>query len=492
MSYINVLKGVPEAMSQPAGIAALASLGIHGAIAFLLPLMPVDSAKSTKQASITKPVDVSELTPSEQSRIPQAATLQPGAPNTLLPLPAQGQIVGQTPFPGVPNSAGSNPVGSSSITNPPSGAPFVPAVTTPPIGQLDQTTAFQTNSYPSKGKISTSRLSGLITSSANYSGSKLPVTPPRRKARGGGSVASNSFSGSSTVTPDFNGSSGKTQPMDDNAPAKIKDSSSILSAGTSAGSSPELNADGTQKFGEPILLNGSGETTPNTSTATATNTNNPLSNGYANNIATGTKVVDQIVKFREQYKNLATAASIDVTSDSGKITGIVYGGMVIKNKEGEVDIIELVDGSKPSKEVRDAVLGYLQKNPIAAINGRPTYVSFRISPKSGDTTTQTQVKPETNQSQQPVVIPSSTVPNSAKPVKVEVGQQNNSTTTSEPLKPIDKLRQRVRELSKNTESESSPTQVVTQEISKPTGETEVKPFLNKLRQYRDQKSNSNQ
>jgi hypothetical protein len=489
MSYINVLKGVPEAMSQPAGIAALASLGIHGAIAFLLPLMPVDSAKSTKQASITKPVDVSELTPSEQSRIPQAATLQPGAPNTLLPLPAQGQIVGQTTLPGVPNSAG-----SSSITNPPSGAPFVPAVTTPPIGQLDQTTSFQTNSYPSKGKISTSRLSGLITSSANYNGSKLPVTPGR-KARGGGSGSSTGFSQSPATIPDFIGNnSGKTQPMgeDDNTPAKIKDSSSILSAGTSAGSPLALNPDGTQKFGDPILLNGSGETTSNTSTATATNTNNPLSNGYANNIATGTKVVDQIVKFREQYKNLVTAVPISVTSDNSKITSIVDGGMVIKNKEGEVDTIELLDGSKPSKEVRDAVLGYLQKNPIAAINGRPTYVSFRISPKSGDTTTQTQVKPETNQSQQPVVIPSSTVPNSAKPVKVEVGQQNNSTTTSEPLKPIDKLRQRVRELSKNTESEPSQTQVVTQETSKPTGETEVKPFLNKLRQYRDQKSNSNQ
>ncbi|NJR19781.1 MAG: hypothetical protein HC785_31730 [Calothrix sp. CSU_2_0] len=35
MSYVSFLKNIPEVLTQPTGIAALASLGIHGAIAFI-------------------------------------------------------------------------------------------------------------------------------------------------------------------------------------------------------------------------------------------------------------------------------------------------------------------------------------------------------------------------------------------------------------------------------------------------------------------------
>ena len=43
MSYVSVLKSIPEILGQPTGIAAIASLGIHGAIALIVPLMPIDS-----------------------------------------------------------------------------------------------------------------------------------------------------------------------------------------------------------------------------------------------------------------------------------------------------------------------------------------------------------------------------------------------------------------------------------------------------------------
>ncbi|RUT08993.1 hypothetical protein DSM106972_010460 [Dulcicalothrix desertica PCC 7102] len=90
MSYASFLKNVPEILSQPTGIAALASLGIHGAIAFILPLMPVESAKSNKQAATpTKPIGLSELSSSEQSRIPQKLPNQPGVQSQLPPLPSQ-------------------------------------------------------------------------------------------------------------------------------------------------------------------------------------------------------------------------------------------------------------------------------------------------------------------------------------------------------------------------------------------------------------------
>jgi hypothetical protein len=70
MSYVSLLKNVPGALSQPTGIAAIASLGIHGAIALIVPLMPVNSSQSSK-ADAPKAVGLMELSAADQSRLPQ-------------------------------------------------------------------------------------------------------------------------------------------------------------------------------------------------------------------------------------------------------------------------------------------------------------------------------------------------------------------------------------------------------------------------------------
>ncbi len=93
MSYVSVLKNIPELLSQPAGIAAIASVGIHGAIAFILPLMPVDS-KPKQNVSPTS-VGIMELSQAEQNRLPQKTGPQVSA------LP---QVPLQTPIP-LPNFA---------------------------------------------------------------------------------------------------------------------------------------------------------------------------------------------------------------------------------------------------------------------------------------------------------------------------------------------------------------------------------------------------
>ncbi|TAE53361.1 MAG: hypothetical protein EAZ76_16320 [Nostocales cyanobacterium] len=90
MSYVSMLKNIPELLNQPTGIAALASVGIHGAIALIVPLMPVDSTPSTA-ANSKKAVGLIELSPEEQARLPQTSenaqtALQP------LQLPQQPQI----------------------------------------------------------------------------------------------------------------------------------------------------------------------------------------------------------------------------------------------------------------------------------------------------------------------------------------------------------------------------------------------------------------
>ncbi|MBD2337524.1 hypothetical protein H6G64_11050 [Calothrix sp. FACHB-156] len=70
MSYVSLLKNLPEILSQPTGIAAIASVGIHGAIALIVPLVPVDSNKPKETAS-SKTVGVMELSQADQSRLPQ-------------------------------------------------------------------------------------------------------------------------------------------------------------------------------------------------------------------------------------------------------------------------------------------------------------------------------------------------------------------------------------------------------------------------------------
>ena len=71
MSYVSLFKNIPELLSQPIGIAAIASLGIHGAIAMIVLLMPMDSSKSKDTAS-SKTVGLLELSQADQSRLPQS------------------------------------------------------------------------------------------------------------------------------------------------------------------------------------------------------------------------------------------------------------------------------------------------------------------------------------------------------------------------------------------------------------------------------------
>ncbi|MHC5770320.1 MAG: hypothetical protein ACYTXI_32865 [Nostoc sp.] len=71
MSYVSLLKNIPEILSQPIGIAAIASLGIHGAIAMIVPLMPMESNKPKETAS-SKTVGLLELSQADQNRLPQS------------------------------------------------------------------------------------------------------------------------------------------------------------------------------------------------------------------------------------------------------------------------------------------------------------------------------------------------------------------------------------------------------------------------------------
>lgn len=83
MSYVSLFKNIPELLSQPIGIAAIASLGIHGAIAMIVPLMPMDSSKSKDTAS-SKTVGLLELSQADQSRLPQRLPCRQGRDSIVI------------------------------------------------------------------------------------------------------------------------------------------------------------------------------------------------------------------------------------------------------------------------------------------------------------------------------------------------------------------------------------------------------------------------
>jgi hypothetical protein len=123
MSYVSLLKNIPEVLVQPTGIAAIASLGIHGAIALIVPLMPVDSNKSNEAPQ--KTVGVLELSQADQSRLPQSQNPNPVGFQAQLPL--QSQFPQQPQLGNIPN------LNAQSTTLPPLPPPVTPPISLPPV-----------------------------------------------------------------------------------------------------------------------------------------------------------------------------------------------------------------------------------------------------------------------------------------------------------------------------------------------------------------------
>ncbi|KZL49512.1 hypothetical protein A2T98_12310 [Nodularia spumigena CENA596] len=91
MSYVSLFKNIPDILSQPTGIAAIASIGIHGAIALIVPLMPVDSEPSQVTAS-PKSVGILELSQADQNRLPETPNTSPSQVSLQPALPQQPQL----------------------------------------------------------------------------------------------------------------------------------------------------------------------------------------------------------------------------------------------------------------------------------------------------------------------------------------------------------------------------------------------------------------
>jgi TonB family protein len=115
----NLLKRIPQKLSQPTAIAVIASLGIHAALGLSLPYLPISSQEKPKPA---RNVQLLELKPEELNRLPPS-------PLALQPLPPglNQQLKPLSP---------SSPSGSSSLSGLPPLPPNVPSLGDLPLDPL--------------------------------------------------------------------------------------------------------------------------------------------------------------------------------------------------------------------------------------------------------------------------------------------------------------------------------------------------------------------
>lgn len=171
MSYASLIKTLPGTFST--NLAVLASLGIHGILWAVLPVLPFES-KSVESDS-QRSVGLLELTPEEQSRLPSTSEvmLPPFAtqPSVLPPLPPPPFQTSVLPLPALPPQLTPNNLSKNSLrASSPQTKTF----------RVRSPAPTQNNRVPAR--IATNRPSGTVTNRTYYSEETLPQwrrwTPP--------------------------------------------------------------------------------------------------------------------------------------------------------------------------------------------------------------------------------------------------------------------------------------------------------------------------
>lgn len=387
MSYVSLLKNIPEFLSQPTGIAAVASLGIHGAIALLLPIVPMDS-KPKQETSSKSSVGLVELSQAEQSRLPQPGVPQPS-------LQSQASVLPQVPppnFASSPNFANPStpslpplppPTASTDLILPPIPKTNDVAVASLPKSQplpILSTRDLQPESslrspkikslppFPQKVKLGESKPlgpSGIPYNVPAIQGANIPQEQE---------LINNSIPASSTPMP--------VAPAQGNLATQTSGPVGEVPQGIS-----------NQQFVSP----GAQPPVPGQS-AIALNRQDfsalPQSNSFKapelpplateRSISKPKTFAERFTEAKKQYPNLETrqliAAIVDAKAGQG---GDVEGDLVI-NGQGEVDSINFLDDSITpdlKMSVREYFRQYFQNNPVRA-NGKPKFYPFNISFKS--------------------------------------------------------------------------------------------------------------
>ena len=466
MSYVSLLKNIPEFLSQPTGIAAIASLGIHSAIAFVLPMVPMDS-KPKQEPSSKSSVGLVELSQAEKSRLPQPGTpqlsLQPLQPPTpVLPQVPPMNLANQSipPLPPIPASPSStdlilpplpktNNVGIASLPKSQSlpilskrdlqpapslstkVRPFTPYVEKVKLGEPKPLESSRIPyNVPPVQAANIPQEQELVNTYAPVSSGQMPVassaegvaqqtTEAGTQTTEAGGVAQNQ----QLVTP-------VVQPpqVGDNSIALRGQNLPQLPQGSNF-QAPKLPSLVPQS---PSLVTEQLASKPKT-------------------------FVERFTEAKNQYPNLETKQPVAaIVNTKAAQEGNVQGDLVV-NGQGQVESINFENNSVPSDlktEVREYFREYFQNNPAQA-NGKPKFYPFNISFKSNSSNISKTPAPEStlsrvNQTQ------SITKPQQSLILRLRSGQAN-SQASKEPQKV--NLTQGLRPVEVNSQASKEPEKV---------------------------------
>ncbi len=164
-SFPDFIKSFSQKLFQPTGIAVMSSVGIHALLAVSLPYLPIASQDKPEPIRNVKLV---QLTPAEQSRLPQLS------PPSLSPLPNQLQSLyplpayPSTPLPSLSSLRDSFPYNYAQISPSP---PVGNGLSSPRTSQSSK----QTSKLPKK-----QQPSGLGVSVAQGNEPPIVIAPPSR------------------------------------------------------------------------------------------------------------------------------------------------------------------------------------------------------------------------------------------------------------------------------------------------------------------------
>ncbi len=429
MSYASFLKNVPEILSQPTGIAAIASLGIHGAIAFILPLMPVESSKTTKEATTQNKssVGLSELSSNEQSRIPQKLpTTQPGIQSQLPPLPTQ--------IAGLPSQQQLPPTITGAPTvlppTPPTGSigSLVPPTNSSALAPLERTSGF--TPLPKGGNPVQSFRNGLKSDPSRYStpmmSSRIPEFSSRRN-RNYNSDLGNSRQQLPLSRLDTVASNPSTAPNNVNVPVypprlatgdmttpPIGDTGNNYNSLNAVQPGNENRVD-PNNYIAPVIPQATGNgkfdiatsgtplpsytpqpggaidnlNRPNGTPGASVTPSNSTTPGIGNNQNAQQNTNDanadaqRFLAFKNEYPQGQTRAPINLTMDKTKLDSNVKVSLIM-DREGKIADFKLSgDAAKlpfPQQQaIRERLQQYFKENPTST-NGKGALFSFLISP----------------------------------------------------------------------------------------------------------------
>ncbi|WP_017315085.1 hypothetical protein [Mastigocladopsis repens] len=405
MSYVSLLKNLPEFLSQPTGIAAIASVGIHGAIALLLPIVPMDS-KPKQEASSKNSVGLVELSQAEQSRLPKPGTpqlsLQPQAP--VLPQVPPPSFANQSipSLPPMPPAAASTDLILPPLprTNNIAIASLPKSQSLPILSQRDlqPSPSFSTKVRPFPRYVDRVQLG----ESKPLESSRIPYNVPSVQAanisqaqemintsapvRSEQMPAASSSEGSTATQTTESGGEGSQV-------ARQQLVTPVVQPPLAGDNSIALRGQNL-----PQLPQGSNFTVPKLPSLV------PESPSLATEqLASKPKTfVERFSEAKKQYPDLETKQPIAaIINAKAEEEGNVEGDLVI-NGAGQVESIGFHDNSVSSDlktSVREYFREYFQKNPVQA-NGKPKFYPFNISFKSNSSNISKTPAPELSTSSQ--------------------------------------------------------------------------------------------